>query len=214
LDVLVETFFITFTQAAVFLFGFAFIQEAFVNAFFDAEEKTWSKFAKRTRHVGAMSAIGLAGVASIQKNENVYIHGFCAFQFLLGALLWVFMLTFQMYKNFEVASDSSSLGEEETGGASHFLQSKAYRKKHLKVKIVACAAGALSMFMFVVVRLPPKGGFDRNYRILASFEWIAVVSILTAVWSVGQDYGAGMRISATWKMDAKTRKELKALDTV
>lgn len=213
-DVLVETFFITFTQAAVFLFGFAFIQEAFVNAFFDAEEKTWSKFAKRTRHVGAMSAIGLAGVASIQKNENVYIHGFCAFQFLLGALLWVFMLTFQMYKNFEVASDSSSLGEEETGGASHFLQSKAYRKKHLKVKIVACAVGALSMFMFVVVRLPPKGGFDRNYRILASFEWIAAVSILTAVWSVGQDYGAGMRISATWKMDAKTRKELKALDTV
>ena len=213
-DVLVETFFITFTQAAVFLFGFAFIQEAFLNAFFDAEEKTWSKFAKRTRHVGAMSAIGLAGVASIQKNENVYIHGFCAFQFLLGALLWVFMLTFQMYKNFEVASDSSSLGEEETGGASHFLQSKAYRKKHLWVKIMACAVGALSMFMFVVVRLPPKGGFDRNYRILASFEWIAAVSILTAVWSVGQDYGAGMRISATWKMDAKTRKELKALDTV
>ena len=39
------------------------------------------------------------------------------------------------------------------------------------------------MFMFVVVRMPPKGGFDRNYRILASFEWIAVVSILTAVWS-------------------------------
>ena len=216
--VFVETFFITFTQAAVFLFGFAFIQEAFVNAFFDAEEKTWSKFAKRTRQVGAMSAIGLAGVASIQKNENVYIHGFCAFQFLCGALLWVFMLTFQMYKNFEVASDSS-LGEEETGGAgggspgNHFLQSKAYRKKHLKVKILACAVGALSMFMFVVVRLPPKGGFDRNYRILASFEWIAAVSILTAVWSVGQDYGAGMRISATWKMDAKTRKELKALDT-
>ena len=207
-----------YAQAAVFLFGFAFIQEAFVNAFFDddaEEEKTWSKFAKRTRHVGAISAIGLAGVASIQKNENVYIHGFCAFQFLCGALLWVCMLTFQMYKNFEVASDCS-LAEGETEGASpggHFLQSKAYRKKHLWVKIVACAVGALSMFMFVVVRLPPKGGFDRNYRILAAFEWIAAVSILTAVWSVGQDYGAGMRISATWKMDAKTRKELKALDT-
>ena len=81
------------------LFGFAFIQEAFVRAFFDTEEKTWTRFAKRTRHVGAISAIGLAGVASVQKNENVYIHGFCAFQFLCGTMLCVLMQTFQMYKN-------------------------------------------------------------------------------------------------------------------
>ena len=191
------------------LFGFAFIQEAFVRAFFDTEEKTWTRFAKRTRHVGAISAIGLAGVASVQKNENVYIHGFCAFQFLCGTLLWVFMLTFQMYKNFEEARCTSEEGEATSD--VHFLQSKAYRKKHLWLKLVACSVGTLSMFMFVVVRMPPKGGFDRNYRILASFEWIAVVSILTAVWSVGQDYGAGMRISVTWKIDAKTRKE-KALE--
>ena len=54
----------------------------------------------------------------------------------------------------------------------------------------------------------------RDYRILASFEWIAVVSILTAVWSVGQDYGAGMRISVTWKIDAKTRKEKALVENV
>lgn len=194
------------------LFGFAFIQEAFVRAFFDTEEKTWTRFAKRTRHVGAISAIGLAGVASVQKNENVYIHGFCAFQFLCGTLLWVFMLTFQMYKNFEEARCTSEEGEATSD--VHFLQSKAYRKKHLWLKLVACSVGTLSMFMFVVVRMPPKGGFDRNYRILASFEWIAVVSILTAVWSVGQDYGAGMRISVTWKIDAKTRKEKALLENV
>ena len=194
------------------LFGFAFIQEAFVRAFFDTEEKTWTRFAKRTRHVGAISAIGLAGVASVQKNENVYIHGFCAFQFLCGTLLWVFMLTFQMYKNFEEARCTNAEGE--TTSDVHFLQSKAYRKKHLWLKLVACSVGTLSMFMFVVVRMPPKGGFDRNYRILASFEWIAVVSILTAVWSVGQDYGAGMRISVTWKIDAKTRKEKALVENV
>lgn len=194
------------------LFGFAFIQEAFVRAFFDTEEKTWTRFAKRTRHVGAISAIGLAGVASVQKNENVYIHGFCAFQFLCGTLLWVFMLTFQMYKNFEEARCTNPEGE--TTSDVHFLQSKAYRKKHLWLKLIACSVGTLSMFMFVVVRMPPKGGFDRNYRILASFEWIAVVSILTAVWSVGQDYGAGMRISVTWKIDAKTRKEKALLENV
>ncbi len=194
------------------LFGFAFIQEAFVRAFFDTEEKTWTRFAKRTRHVGAISAIGLAGVASVQKNENVYIHGFCAFQFLCGTLLWVFMLTFQMYKNFEEARCTSEEGEATSD--VHFLQSKAYRKKHLWLKLVACSVGTLSMFMFVVVRMPPKGGFDRNYRILASFEWIAVVSILTAVWSVGQDYGAGMRISVTWKIDAKTRKEKALVENV
>ena len=199
-------------QAAVFLFGFAFIQEAFVRAFFDTDTKTWERFAKRTRLVGAIAAVGLAGVASVQKNENVYIHGFCAFQFLCGALLWVCMLTYQMYKNFEPASECTPEEEgEEASGGVHFLQSKAYRKKHLWVKSIACAIGAFSMFMFVVVRMPPKGGFDRNYRILASFEWIAVVSILTAVWSVGQDYGAGMRISVTWKINAKTRKEMKAL---
>jgi hypothetical protein len=198
--------------AAVFLFGFAFIQEAFVRAFFDTDTKTWERFAKRTRLVGAIAAVGLAGVASVQKNENVYIHGFCAFQFLCGALLWVCMLTYQMYKNFEPASECTPEEEgEEASGGVHFLQSKAYRKKHLWVKSIACAIGAFSMFMFVVVRMPPKGGFDRNYRILASFEWIAVVSILTAVWSVGQDYGAGMRISVTWKINAKTRKEMKAL---
>jgi|TARA_B100000073_G_scaffold341071_1_gene341849 hypothetical protein len=196
----------------VLLFGFAFIQEAFVRAFFDTEEKTWTRFAKRTRHVGAISAIGLAGVASVQKNENVYIHGFCAFQFLCGTLLWVFMLTFQMYKNFEEARCTSEEGEATSD--VHFLQSKAYRKKHLWLKLVACSVGTLSMFMFVVVRMPPKGGFDRNYRILASFEWIAVVSILTAVWSVGQDYGAGMRISVTWKIDAKTRKEKALVENV
>ena len=194
------------------LFGFAFIQEAFVRAFFDTEEKTWTRFAKRTRHVGAISAIGLAGVASVQKNENVYIHGFCAFQFLCGILLWVFMLTFQMYKNFEEARCTPEEGEATSD--VHFLQSKAYRKKHLWLKLVACSVGTLSMFMFVVVRMPPKGGFDRNYRILASFEWIAVVSILTAVWSVGQDYGAGMRISVTWKIDAKTRKEKALVENV
>ena len=194
------------------LFGFAFIQEAFVRAFFDTEEKTWTRFAKRTRHVGAISAIGLAGVASVQKNENVYIHGFCAFQFLCGTLLWVFMLTFQMYKNFEEARCTSEEGEATSD--VDFLQSKAYRKKHLWLKLVACSVGTLSMFMFVVVRMPPKGGFDRNYRILASFEWIAVVSILTAVWSVGQDYGAGMRISVTWKIDAKTRKEKALVENV
>ena len=194
------------------LFGFAFIQEAFVRAFFDTEEKTWTRFAKRTRHVGAISAIGLAGVASVQKNENVYIHGFCAFQFLCGTLLWVFMLTFQMYKNFEEARCTSEEGEATSD--VHFLQSKAYRKKHLWLKLVACSVGTLSMFMFVVVRMPPKGGFDRNYRILASFEWIAVVSILTAVWSVGQDYGAGMRISVTCKIDAKTRKEKALVENV
>ena len=194
------------------LFGFAFIQEAFVRAFFDTEEKTWTRFAKRTRHIGAISAIGLAGVASVQKNENVYIHGFCAFQFLCGILLWVFMLTFQMYKNFEEARCTSEEGEATSD--VHFLQSKAYRKKHLWLKLIACSVGTLSMFMFVVVRMPPKGGFDRNYRILASFEWIAVVSILTAVWSVGQDYGAGMRISVTWKIDAKTRKEKALLENV
>ena len=194
------------------LFGFAFIQEAFVRAFFDTEEKTWTRFAKRTRHVGAISAIGLAGVASVQKNENVYIHGFCAFQFLCGTLLWVFMLTFQMYKNFEEARCTREEGEATSD--VHFLQSKAYRKKHLWLKLVACSVGTLSMFMFVVVRMPPKGGFDRNYRILASFEWIAVVSILTAVWSVGQDYGAGMRISVTWKIDAKTRKEKALVENV
>ena len=194
------------------LFGFAFIQEAFVRAFFDTEEKTWTRFAKRTRHVGAISAIGLAGVASVQKNENVYIHGFCAFQFLCGTLLWVFMLTFQMSKNFEEARCTSEEGEATSD--VHFLQSKAYRKKHLWLKLVACSVGTLSMFMFVVVRMPPKGGFDRNYRILASFEWIAVVSILTAVWSVGQDYGAGMRISVTWKIDAKTRKEKALVENV
>ncbi len=194
------------------LFGFAFIQEAFVRAFFDTEEKTWTRFAKRTRHVGAISAIGLAGVASVQKNENVYIHGFCAFQFLCGTLLWVFMLTFQMYKNFEEARCTSEEGEATSD--VHFLQSKAYRKKHLWLKLIACSVGTLSMFMFVVVRMPPKGGFDRNYRILASFEWIAVVSILTAVWSVGQDYGAGMRISVTWKIDAKTRKEKALVENV
>ncbi len=195
------------------LFGFAFIQEAFVRAFFDTEEKTWTRFAKRTRHVGAISAIGLAGVASVQKNENVYIHGFCAFQFLCGTLLWVFMLTFQMYKNFEEACCTTPEEGEATSDV-HFLQSKAYRKKHLWLKLVACSVGTLSMFMFVVVRMPPKGGFDRNYRILASFEWIAVVSILTAVWSVGQDYGAGMRISVTWKIDAKTRKEKALVENV
>lgn len=195
------------------LFGFAFIQEAFVRAFFDTEEKTWTRFAKRTRHVGAISAIGLAGVASVQKNENVYIHGFCAFQFLCGTLLWVFMLTFQMYKNFEEARCTNP-EEGETTSDVHFLQSKAYRKKHLWLKLIACSVGTLSMFMFVVVRMPPKGGFDRNYRILASFEWIAVVSILTAVWSVGQDYGAGMRISVTWKIDAKTRKGKALLENV
>ena len=195
------------------LFGFAFIQEAFVRAFFDTEEKTWTRFAKRTRHVGAISAIGLAGVASVQKNENVYIHGFCAFQFLCGTLLWVFMLTFQMYKNFEEARCTTPEEREATSDV-HFLQSKAYRKKHLWLKLVACSVGTLSMFMFVVVRMPPKGGFDRNYRILASFEWIAVVSILTAVWSVGQDYGAGMRISVTWKIDAKTRKEKALVENV
>ena len=195
------------------LFGFAFIQEAFVRAFFDTEEKTWTRFAKRTRHVGAISAIGLAGVASVQKNENVYIHGFCAFQFLCGTLLWVFMLTFQMYKNFEEARCTNP-EEGETTSDVHFLQSKAYRKKHLWLKLIACSVGTLSMFMFVVVRMPPKGGFDRNYRILASFEWIAVVSILTAVWSVGQDSGAGMRISVTWKIDAKTRKEKALLENV
>ena len=204
--------FVLLVQAAVFLFGFAFIQEAFVRAFFDTDTKTWVRFAKRTRHVGAIAAIGLAGVASVQKNENVYIHGFCAFQFLCGALLWVCMLTYQMYKNFEPASDCTPEEEgEEASSGVHFLQSKAYRKKHLWMKSIACAIGAFSMFMFVVVRMPPKGGFDRNYRILASFEWIAVVSILTAVWSVGQDYGAGMRISVTWKINAKTRKEMKAL---
>ena len=195
------------------LFGFAFIQEAFVRAFFDTEEKTWTRFAKRTQHVGAISAIGLAGVASVQKNENVYIHGFCAFQFLCGTLLWVFMLTFQMYKNFEEARCTTPEEGEATSDV-HFLQSKAYRKKHLWLKLVACSVGTLSMFMFVVVRMPPKGGFDRNYRILASFEWIAVVSILTAVWSVGQDYGAGMRISVTWKIDAKTRKEKALVENV
>ena len=195
------------------LFGFAFIQEAFVRAFFDTEEKTWTRFAKRTRHVGAISAIGLASVASVQKNENVYIHGFCAFQFLCGTLLWVFMLTFQMYKNFEEARCTTPEEGEATSDV-HFLQSKAYRKKHLWLKLVACSVGTLSMFMFVVVRMPPKGGFDRNYRILASFEWIAVVSILTAVWSVGQDYGAGMRISVTWKIDAKTRKEKALVENV
>jgi hypothetical protein len=200
-----------YLQAAVFLFGFAFIQEAFVRAFFDTDTKTWERFAKRTRLVGAIAAIGLAGLASVQKNENVYIHGFCAFQFLCGALLWVCMLTYQMYKNFEPASECTPEEEGEEASGVHFLQSKAYRKKHLWVKSIACAIGAFSMFMFVVVRMPPKGGFDRNYRILASFEWIAVVSILTAVWSVGQDYGAGMRISVTWKINAKTRKEMKAV---
>ena len=204
--------FVLLLQAAVFLFGFAFIQEAFVRACCGSDTKTWARFAKRTRLVGVIAAIGLAGVASVQKNENVYIHGFCAFQFLCGALLWVCMLTYQMYKNFEPASECTPEEEgEEASGGVHFLQSKAYRKKHLWVKSIACAIGAFSMFMFVVVRMPPKGGFDRNYRILASFEWIAVVSILTAVWSVGQDYGAGMRISVTWKINAKTRKEMKAL---
>ena len=117
------------------LFGFAFIQEAFVRA--PMEEKTWTRFAKRTRifHVGAISAIGLAGVASVQKNENVYIHGFCAFQFLCGTLLWVFMLTFQMYKNFEEARCTSEEGEATSD--VHFLQSKAYRKKHLWLKFQA-----------------------------------------------------------------------------
>ena len=123
------------------------------------------------------------------------------------------MLTFQMYKNFEEARCTNP-EEGETTSDVHFLQSKAYRKIHLWLKLIACSVGTLSMFMFVVVRMPPKGGFDRNYRILASFEWIAVVSILTAVWSVGQDYGAGMRISVTWKIDAKTRKEKALLENV
>ena len=60
------------------LFGFAFIQEAFVRAFFDTEEKTWTRFAKRTRHVGAISAIGFSRCSECAKErERVYSRFLC-----------------------------------------------------------------------------------------------------------------------------------------
>ena len=201
--------------AAVLFFAFAFVQERFQRAFFvrandDEEERLWwLRWSKRTRNVGVLSAIGLAGLASIQKNESVVAHGMCAFMFMCGSLIWCAMIAFQLHKNdedFDDDDDASNDGKERED-ESHFVQTRQHRKKHLRLKIFACAVGALSMLMFVLIRIPPKGGFDRNYRALAAFEWIAVVAILVGVWSVGQDLASGMRVSVTWKVDANIEKK-------
>ena len=195
--------------AAALLFAFALVEERFLNKFFDlpSERRRWTKFARYGKYVGCVTAFGLGGIASVQKNENVYLHGFAAFTFLLGALLWVLTVSFQMWKNFDLDVEGDLDEEEE----SDFLRSKKHRRKHLVIKFVSCLIGSLAMMIFVFVRMGPRGGFDRNYRILASAEWIAVVAIMTGVYSVGQDFGSGLRLSATWKKDGISRREKKLL---
>ena len=160
--------------ASLVLFGTCWTMKTYAERYASSDAR-WRRRARRWAWFGYVASAALALTGTISYDESFRAHITAAFGFLFSMVIWLALLIHQLRRHPNAVSELS-----------------------LRVKTAACVAAGSGVLGFLI--LSGATTKERAYSWIGACEWIAVLSILVACYTV------------SWDLDAKGAMFLVRLD--
>lgn len=150
--------------ASLVLFGMSWTMTTYLERY-ASRDASWRRRARRTMWFGYAAAVALALTATISYDESFRAHITAAFGFLFSMVIWLALVIHQLRRHPNAVSQLS-----------------------LRVKTAACVAAGSGVFGFLA--LSGATTKEKAYSWIGACEWIAVLAILLACYTVSWDLDA------------------------
>ena len=150
--------------AAWTLCAMTVVTRAYLDAY-ACDDEVWRGRNRRRTPIGMAASIMLALTAAINYEESWRAHATCAFGFLFALWIWFTGVTRQLWAH--------------QGSVSAWS---------MRMKVFACASALVGVGGFT--SLSAAAGKETAYSWLGACEWLGVLSLTFACWTVSWDFDA------------------------